>query len=182
MADDMKASLDAFFNRKIHTELDVPTLRSIADEDLEQAIVDYALSKLDGQWDHEVEIVGSFAPGVRATLLTWAVEADVNNGGFNQYYFNTNGTFAVPAVEAFEYFGAVQHAAVMREANDIHSREAAEMAMFNEQGTLEAFSESYEHTELELADDHFYAVTENLSQLRIARIRRTPEEFVSKSQ
>ncbi len=177
MDEDIAASLDAFANRKIYARLDSATLRSIADADVEQAIIDYVIAKLDGHYDEEVEIVGALSPGVRATYLTWIVEAEVNNGGFNQYYFNTDGKFSVEAVDAFEYFGAAQHAALMREANAVRASEAAEMAKFKERGSLEAFSESYEYTKLEPLDDRFYRVAENLSQLRVVRIRQMPEQF-----
>ncbi len=177
MDEDIAASLEAFANRKISAQIDPPTLRSVADADVEQAVIDYVISKLDGHYDEEVEIVGAFSPGVRATYLTWIVEAEVNNGGFNQYYFNTDGKFAAEAVDAFEYFGATQHAALMREANEVRASEAAEMAKFKERRSLEAFSESYEHTKLGPLDDRFYSLAENLSQLRIARIRQMPEQF-----
>jgi hypothetical protein len=101
----------------------------------------------------------------------------VNNGGFNQYYFNTDGRFASEAVSAFEYFAATEHAALMREANSVRALEASEMAKFRERGTLEAFSESYEHSKLGPLDERFYKLSENLSQLRIGRIRQMPEQF-----
>ena len=69
-----------------------------------------------------------------------------------------------------EYLGASDHAALMREANAVRSREAAEMAKFKEKGTIEAFSDSYEETKLGPLDERFFKLTENLSQLRIARI------------
>jgi hypothetical protein len=159
------------------TRLSPDTLRAISDADVEQAIVDYVIAKIDGHEEREAQIVRSLAPGVRAIWLTWIVEAEVNNGGFNQYYYNTDGEFASEAVAAFEYFGAKQHAALMREANSVRAAEAARMAKFKQQGTLQAFSESYEHSKLGPLDDRFYKLTENLSQLRIARIRSKPEEF-----
>ena len=105
----------------------------------------------------------------------------MNNGGFNQYYFNTDGEFAADAVTAFEYFGAKEHAALMKEANAVRAAEAAEMAKFKAQGTLEAFSESYKHSRLGPLDSRFYKLNENLSQLRIARIRQKPEEFAGQN-
>lgn len=157
--------------------LDPAALRVMPDADVEQAVIDYVISKLEGKEDHEAEIVAGLPSGVRATWLTWIVEAEVNNGGFNQYYFNTDGQFASDAVAAFEYFGAKEHAALVKEANAVRAAEAAEMAKFKAQGTLEAFSESYKHSRLGPLDDRFYKLTENLSQLRIARIRQKPDEF-----
>jgi hypothetical protein len=101
----------------------------------------------------------------------------VNNGGFNQYYYNTDDRFASDAVAAFEYFGAAEHAVLMREANAIRAGEAASLKKYKDVGTIEAFSESYEHSKLGPLDDRFYKLGENLSQLRVARIRATPEQF-----
>lgn len=171
------AALDAFANRKIYSTLDANVLRSIKDDDVEQAVMDYAFSKLDGHDDQEEAVLAGLPPGVRALFHTWIVDAEVSNGGFNQYYFNTESEHAEAAVEAFEFFGAPQHASLMKEANAIWSREKSEMAKFKDAGTLEAFSESYEHTNLGPLDDRFYKLPEDLSRLRIARIRQSPELF-----
>ncbi len=56
---------------------------------------------------------------------------------------HTQDKFASEAVEAFEYFGATEHAALMREANAIRAGEAAFLKKYKDQGTMEAFSESY---------------------------------------
>ncbi len=134
-------------------------------------------SRLEGRYDKEEAIVAKLPAGVRALYLTWTVEAEVNNGGFNQYYYNTDNKFASDAVGAFEYFGATEHAVLMREANAIRAGEAATLKKFKDRGTIEAFSESYEHSKLGPLDDRFYKLRENLSQLRVARIRATPEQF-----
>jgi hypothetical protein len=174
---EVAAALDAFSQRKIYTRLDPTVLRSIKDDDLEQAVIDYAISKLEGKHEQEKTVLGSFSPGVRALYLSWVVEMEVNNGGFSQYYFNTGGESADEAVEAFEFFEATQHARLMREANGIRAQEAAAMAKYKDAGTLEALAESYEHTKLGSVDERFVNLTENLSELRVARIRRTPEQF-----
>jgi hypothetical protein len=46
MDEDIAASLEAFASRKIYAQLDPPTLRSVVDADVEQAIIDYVISKL----------------------------------------------------------------------------------------------------------------------------------------
>lgn len=180
MEDDVAARLEAFENRRIYKSLDVSTIAAIPDDDVEMAIVDYVHLKLKDRYDQEPEIVRGLSLGARALYLTWTVEAEVNNGGFNQYYFNTNGTFAKEAEEAFAFFGAKEHQALMREANVIRASEASEMAKFKEEGMLEAFSESYEHTKLGPLDSRFYKIQENLSTLRVARIRDNPELFVGR--
>src|SRR5512134_1789005 len=75
---DIAASLDAFANRRIYTSLDPSTLRSIPDAEVEQAIIDFVAHKLGDHYEREVEIVNGLSEGVRATYLTWMVEAEVN--------------------------------------------------------------------------------------------------------
>lgn len=50
-------------------------------------------------------------------ITIWGLEADVNNGGFDQYYFNGSGDQAFFAVDALEEIGARNMAAIVREAN-----------------------------------------------------------------
>ncbi|HEU4387012.1 MAG TPA: DUF4375 domain-containing protein [Blastocatellia bacterium] len=170
-------SIEEFRNRKIYSALDSATLRAIPDSDIEQAVIDYVSTKLEGNYDREMQIVNGLAPGTRALYLTWVVEGEVNNGGFNQYYYNTDGKFSEQATAAFEFFGAVEHAGLMREANAVRAAEEQRMAKYKDRGTLEAFSESYQETNLGPLDDRFYQLKEDLSALRIARIRSSPEMF-----
>lgn len=44
-------------------------------------------------------------------------EAEVNNGGFDQYYFNSDGELAVPTVNALKRIGAHRTAATLAAAN-----------------------------------------------------------------
>ena len=101
----------------------------------------------------------------------------MNNGGFNQYYWNSAGQFANEAPNAFDYFGAEQYAALMREANRVRGAEANAMDKYQDLGTMEAFSASYDESGLGPLDDRFYKLTENLSAVRVAQIRAMPNDF-----
>jgi hypothetical protein len=177
MDDPIKKSLDDFANRRIYRALDPQLLASIPDDKLEQAIFDYVATKLEGHYDNEVHIVDALPPGVRALYVTWTVEAEVNNGGFNQYYWNTEDRFSEQAVESFEFFGAVKHATLMREANAVRANESATLAKFKDRDTLEAFSQSYEESHLGPLDERFHKLDENLSALRVAKIRAMPVQL-----
>jgi hypothetical protein len=182
MSDDFANKIAEFFaefrNRRIYARLDLDTLRSIADAEVEQAIVDYVVTKIRGNSEREIEIVRALRVGVRATYLTRIVEGEVCNGGFNQYYFNPSGKFASDAVGAFEYFGARELAVLMAAANAVRASEAGDMAEFEKRGTWEAFAESYDRTRLGDLDGRFYGLCKNLSSMRIARIREIPEDFL----
>jgi hypothetical protein len=154
-----------------------PDLAAIDDDELQFAILDYAHAKMDGHYDQEAEFLATMPAGVRALYLVSGVEDEVNNGGFNQYYWNSTGKFADQAVAAFEYFSAHEHAELMREANRIHAAEQAEIEKFQQQGTLQAFSDSYKVSKLGPLDERFYKLGENLSALIVAKIRADPASF-----
>lgn len=172
-----RSSADSPNKQMAFKQLTPEILSSIQDEELEQVIVDHVFDKMAANYDKEREVLSELPQGARAMYLTWIVEAEVNNGGFNQYYWNSSGKFASEAVGAFEFFSAIKHAGLMREANQIRSLEAAQIERLKEQRSLEAFSESYKVSKLGPLDDRFYKLDENLSALRIARIRSSPELF-----
>src|SRR6185436_3371260 len=154
-----------------------PNLAAIADDQVEYAILDYVHAKMEGHYDQETEFLATLPPGIRALYVTSGVEDEVNNGGFNQYYWNSTGKFANEAVAAFEFFSAQKHAELMRKTNRIHATEQAEIEKFKEQGTLQAFSDSYKVSKLGPLDERFYSIDENLSALRVAKIRADPASF-----
>jgi len=174
----LSKSMQDFKERVRYRVLDVPTLMSIPNEKLVQAVMDYIDYKIEGVYSHEPEIVNALSPGVRALYITWWLEGEVNNGGFNQYFWNAAGQFASLAPESFDFFGASQHAALMREAIAVRAAEAQTISEFKRQGTLKAFSASYEHTQLNALDDKFYELKETMTSLRVAKIRSHPELFV----
>jgi hypothetical protein len=173
----MEKSLDEFDRRAIYKSFDAKVLAGIADDDLEQAVVDYVVTKSEGRYEQETEVLAALPRGVRAFWLTWVVEAEVNNGGFNQYYWNTDDRFADDAVDAFWFFSASAHASLMQEANSVRAQESGALRKFKDLGTLSAFSESYKESNLGPLDTRFYDLKEDLSALRIAKIRLSPELF-----
>lgn len=53
----------------------------------------------------------------RVFVAIWMLEADVNNGGFDQYYLNSAGDHAWFAPEALRAIGAERTAALVEQAN-----------------------------------------------------------------
>lgn len=176
--EEIRRSLEEFNNRKIYTSLDPDVLASIPDDKLEQAIVDYVVTRIGDDWDNMREIVDGLPDSFRRFFATWWLEAEVNNGGFNQYFWNPYGYWAEDAITAFEAYGADEYAEVTKKAVTLFLSEIDTHTEFRELGTLEAFSESYKHTELGDLDNEFWEIKQQLSELRIAYVRRHPEKFI----
>ncbi len=172
---------EEFDSRTIYKTLTPEIIRQIPDEELERAIIDYIDTKVGERDDRVHEIVTGMSDGLCAIYTTWWVEAEVANGGFNQYFWNSSGRFAEDAVAGFELIGAPIHAALMRRAIDTFRQEAGRLRSFMDRDTQEAFSDSYEDNPLNPIDQELYRLEESeekLKTLRIRFIRRHPDLFV----
>lgn len=112
--------------------------------------------------------------------MLWAtqlVDDEVHNGGFNQYFFNSSGQWAMEAIEGFRLIGAAERAEIVQMAVDQFFAEAPRLRPYYESRTSEGFSESYKHTDLGRLDELWYAAPDFYAA-RIAYIRRFPDEFV----
>lgn len=111
---------------------------------------------------------------------TWWVEAEVYNGGFNQYFWNSSGEFRTEALEGYKLIGAVDHEKLMADALRVYSSVEGKLKEQQAKGTLAAFSESYKDNPLTKLDDQFYALKEDVSAMRVKFIREHADMFVCK--
>lgn len=170
-------SVAAFENRMIYEKLTKEIIDSASDDDLLQIVYDNICSRFNSGYSDDFEIVSSLSPGQQAVYATWWVEAEVNNGGFNQFYFNSSGRFAGMAEKGFRLMGAERFADLMAEANKVYSENKERLEAFDD-GTLESFSESYNDNPLNELDEKFYTLEEDLNGLRIKYIRTHYQEFI----
>ena len=148
-------------------------IESISNERLEEFIFDNLYETI--QYSGAVAVLSK---GQKAIYVTWILEGEVNNGGFNQFYFNSSAQLADFAEDTFITVGAHKLADLVREANLTYDLVKNDLEKYND-GTLESFSKSYEGNPLNDLDDKFYelAEVEPLSNLRIKYIRSNIEEF-----
>ena len=177
--DQIRKSVDEFEHRKRYATLTPDVLATIPDDKLELAILDWIDSKIGRDYEHAHAIVARLSPGMRMLYATWWLESEVDNGGFNQFFWNSSGQFAPDALQGFELLHADELAKLTRAAIAIAQREAPMRQKYRSQGTIEAFSESYKHTSLEELDKQFYKLDDGLSQRRIAYVRAHPAEFTT---
>jgi hypothetical protein len=100
----------------------------------------------------------------RVRRLVNELEAEVNNGGFDQYFFNSSGDNASAAIEALEAIGARKTAEILRTAcarfpggmppADRNARQALLLEVVSPD------SDAFEQV-----DEAFYAYEEDLSRL-----------------
>ena len=144
----------------------------ISDENLEQAVVDNIQSRMNSQFSNEEDIVRNLPAWQKAVYVTWILEAEVNNGGFNQFYYNSSGQFADLSEDAFKAMGAIKFAQLAHQANVVYNSIKDDLAKYDD-GTIESFSKSYKDNPLNDLDTKFYALykEEPLSEIRIKYIK-----------
>jgi hypothetical protein len=178
-------SLEDFMQRPIYSVVTTGILDTISDDKLEQTIIDNIFSKIEtiDSYEDQYEVIKSLSRGRQAIFATWVLEAEVNNGGFNQYFYNfaSSGQYAEEARDGFRHINAIKHSELTQKAMNIVLKDAKRLSKFKD-STLESFSESYENNPLNPLDSEFYTLNqfEDTSKLRIKYIRDHITEFVDK--
>ena len=183
MDEEISRSIEAFLSRKVYDSFDLVALASIPDEDLDQVLLDYVLLKIGEDFNRELETLKGLSSGFRAIYTTMVLEGEVNNGGFNQYFWNSKGRLAELTVAGFCEIGAPDFAKLMERAIVTWRGESSLLGRLKAIDTAEAFSESYKHTKLAPLDEEFYELckTTDLRRRRITYVRQRPHEFVTEN-
>lgn len=174
-------SIEAFKNRPIYKELTVQNIDSTSDDNLLQVVFDNLSEKIATDFEKEYEIVMSWNKSRQAIFMIWLLEGEVNNGGYNQFYYNSSGKFYKHLPEALKLVGAEKFADLSERANRTFETENEKITK-DQDGTLEGFSKSYEDNPLDVFDTEYYKLekVENLHQLQIDYIRRNKKDFIDK--
>jgi len=178
--EETKNNIDEFKNRKIYKKLTSEILDSIPDDDLEQTVFDNIYEIIGDDYKNELNNVKKLTKGQQAIFSIWTLEAEINNGGFNQFYFNSSGQYAEMAKIGLKTIGAEKFSELTSRANKIYTENKERLEEFDD-GTMESFSESYKDNPLNDLDTEFYELyeSEKIGELRIKYIRDNITEFTT---
>jgi hypothetical protein len=106
----------------------------------------------------------------------WVLEAEVNNGGFSQYFFNSSGETAGFVVEALETIGALQTAELCEQAivTAFPAGLPSDLTLIRCAAT--DFSDEIVSA-LNALDKKFYQYPDDLTELLYEYVSAHPEEF-----
>ena len=76
------------------------------------------IPRVAGTVDEQYATTKSWTKGLQMLWATQLVDDEVNNGGFNQYFFNRSGQWAMEAIEGFRLIGVVERAEIVKAAVD----------------------------------------------------------------
>ena len=106
----------------------------------------------------------------------WALESEVNNGGFSQYFLNSSSETAGFVAEALETIGAPQTAEICKRAITV----AFPAGLPVDSEEISAAAEDFPDEtgdRLDALDQEFYMYPHNLTELLFAFVSKHPEEF-----
>jgi hypothetical protein len=113
----------------------------------------------------------------RTFLCVWWLEAEVNNGGFDQYFLNASGRHAPACVGALREIGATKCAEIARQALSVVNR--PDLDWNNDEARQDAVLalDGRAQEALGKLDDQFYAYPDDLTARLYAYVASRPAEF-----
>jgi hypothetical protein len=154
----------------------VPVLKDLIesadDENLEQLLFDYVLRLQQT----ELRAVRLLPLTLQAHFVAYVVDREVMSGGFNQLLFAAPD-IASMAPDAFIHLGMDEAAVIAQDAWHLYDVVRARHAHARAEGTLAAFSATYEPPVFEELDLMYADSAEAFRTSRIAYIRALPQEF-----
>jgi hypothetical protein len=109
-------------------------------------------------------------------LCVDGLEREVNNGGFEQYFFNSAGDHALDCLDALEEIGATSMAKLLRKAVAIFGAGGPDLDREERQLQLEALGDRVA-PKLEPLDDAFFDYPDDLAALLRAFVEANVSEF-----
>lgn len=116
-------------------------------------------------------------PSQKLFEMVYLLEADVNNGGFNQYFFNSSGRDAPEVVSALRTIRANRCAAIVEKA--LKTVEAGDLNWKDDPARKEfiASLSDEKNDQLEDINIEFWAYPDDLSDLLAAFVRTHSGDF-----
>jgi hypothetical protein len=118
----------------------------------------------------------ALSPAERVFLCVWNLEAEVNNGGFEQFYINSAGDNALATPIALREIGATQAAAIAEEANNVFPPPGPAADPDDRAEALDRMGEVATDA-LSALDASFYEYPDNLEELLRGFVDNNRDQF-----
>jgi len=104
------------------------------------------------------------------------LEREINNGGFNQYFFNSSGDFAHKTVQSLKTIGANKTADILQKAIDQFPNSNVPEDRTERQEILEQIQETADVVWEDLSQK-FFSYEDDLNTLNIEFVRKNKDKF-----
>jgi hypothetical protein len=124
----------------------------------------------------EAEGVDVLLPAERVVYMAYFLDAEVHNGGFDQYFFNSQGDYSAETVEALEAVGAARSAGLLRRARSVFKPEAPSPNRNARWEQMDRMPKEI-RAQWQAMDAAYWAPGEDVMSLLCAYVRARPEAF-----
>lgn len=125
----------------------------------------------------EIGLSKKLSKGQKTLYFFWYLDAEVENGGFIQFYHNKTDHYLPSIIEGLEFLGDRNMLNLINKAEELYQQKKS---LFEKATTIEAFSKLYDKiagfSELE---DKYYKLRDKTISLIEKYIRENPKEFVT---
>ena len=104
------------------------------------------------------------------------LEREINNGGFNQYFYNSSSDFAHETINSLKIIGANKTANILQKAIDQFPDKTVPRNRTERQEILEKIEETVSEIFEEL-DEKFFVYEDDLNTLNIEFVRQNKDKF-----
>jgi hypothetical protein len=158
-------------NRR-HNKLDIDTLLTSPDTNNAIIEIDNYVCKLCSYGD----TFDQLTEPQKNFYFNQNLEREINNGGFNQYFYNSSGDFAHDTIISLQTIGANKTANILQQAIDQFPNSAVPKDRAQRQEVLEKIEDTANEV-WEQLDQAFYKYEDNLNGLNIDYIKQNRSSF-----
>jgi hypothetical protein len=157
--------------------LSAEELTAIDDTEVVDAVLGVVWGGVAGLEEAEVAKILEGAPeGFGVVHSVYLLDAEIQNGGFHQYFWNTKGLYVAMLKKSLASLGAMEHLGVLQEALVIMEHEPMIRSGDSPELRLEAFSSYAVASPFRSLDDSWYALPP-VKELMVSYIRNRPDAF-----
>jgi hypothetical protein len=176
----LRESVAKWERRPRHADVTPGVLAATPDDLVEQAMVDFVLDH--GVWraTELLKLLAALPEGYGVVYTTWILDAEVANGGFHQYFWNTDGHFVDLVTRGVERLHSEEHQRALDEAVRLFRAEGKpDVSGLEAQEQLALFSKTAMESPWASLDARWYELPE-LSLARIRFIRAHADLFTAR--
>jgi len=159
-------------NASSQTKFDLDSVLKIERRDMIVMKIDSYLNE-KSEYGEKIEKLN---PSQHTFLFVENLEREINNGGFNQFYFNSSGDFSQETIKALLEIGANKTAEIVKRANSKFKNGDVPKDRTKRQNELELIEKKAEEN-WNKCDSEFYKYQDNLTELLIAFVIKNKSDF-----
>ena len=128
-------------------------------------------------FDHEQATLAKLPQGDKALYVLWAIDGEINNGGFSQYLFNPTAELHDEAVRSANLVGATRTAALLERLPAALGVERISDSRAERQRLLDRLTDEQESALNGLDDEWYDGISAEIEASLIAFVRTHPQAF-----